>query len=248
MKTKQEIRDHVWTIMEQEKVGRFPFPLRGRIPNFKGAEKAAQFVFQMTEYREAQVIKVSPDSPQLPIRAQVLKDGKTLLVPTPRLKDGFIRVDGTSVPPGEEKKAASLKHIHNYGETIALTELPKIILFFVGSVALHRDGRRIGKGAGYADREYAILRELGNPEIPVIGTVHSVQLVEEELPKQKYDLTCDWIATESGLIQTNTPYKKPRGIIWAEVTDEELEQMPVLKEMLELQGGLQKENKQRQEV
>lgn len=45
-----------------------------------------------------------------------------------------------------------------------------------GCVALHRDGRRVGKGEGYSDREYAIIRELGNPDVPIIGTIHSGQL------------------------------------------------------------------------
>ncbi|MBU9724269.1 5-formyltetrahydrofolate cyclo-ligase [Bacillus alkalicola] len=223
--------------MMEQKVGRFPFPLKGRIPNFKGAEKAAAHVFQMKEYIEAKVVKVNPDSPMLPIRTQVLKDGKILLVPTPRLKDGFIHVDPASVPPGEEKKAASLKNILNYGEVIPLKELPTIDLLFVGSVALHRDGRRLGKGEGYADREYAIIRELGNPPIPIIGTIHSVQLVEDDLPKDEYDLTVDWIATEEGLIKTNSPYEKPSGIIWEEVTDEEMEKMPVLQEIWNITRG-----------
>ncbi|MFA9556400.1 5-formyltetrahydrofolate cyclo-ligase [Evansella sp. AB-rgal1] len=237
MRSKQEIREEIWEKMMTEKVGRFPFPLKGRIPNFKGAEKAAQFVFQMEEYIHAKVVKVNPDSPQLPIRAQVLKDGKTLLVPTPRLKDGFIKVDPANVPPGEEKKAASLKNIHQYGKVIPLTELPKIDLFFAGSVALHSDGRRIGKGEGYADREYAILRELGNPPIPIVGTINSVQLVDEEIPIDEYDLTCDWIATEEGLLKTDSPYPKPEGIIWSEVSEKEMEEMPVLKEIWNLTKG-----------
>lgn len=228
------IREEIWEKMMEEKIGRFPFPLKGRIPNFKGAEKAAQFVFELEEYKRAKVVKVNPDSPQLPIRAQVLKDGKTLLVPTPRLKDGFIHVDPAVVPPGEEKKAASLKNIHQYGKVISLIELPTIDLFFAGSVALTRDGKRIGKGEGYADREYAILQELGNPPIPVIGTAHSVQIVGEDIPKDEFDLTCDWIATEKELIKTNSPYEKPTGIIWSEVTEKEMEEMPVLKEVWEI--------------
>lgn len=100
---KQSVREHIWEKMMSEKVGRFPFPLKGRIPNFKGAEKAAALVFELDVYKTAHVVKVNPDSPQLPIRAKVLKDGKTLLVPTPRLKDGFIQVNSENVPPGEEK-------------------------------------------------------------------------------------------------------------------------------------------------
>jgi len=234
MVTKQEIRESVWNYLTEHKLGRFPFPLKNRIPNFKGAEKAAHFVTTLPQYKEAKIIKVNPDAPQLPIRAQILKDGKTLLIPTPRLKAGFIMIKPEWVPPGEERKAASISHMKSYGKEIPLSEMPKIDLFFVGSVALHRDGRRIGKGEGYADREYAIIRELGNPDIPVIGTVQSAQLTDADIPKDKYDLTVDWIATEQELIRTNTLYNKPEGIQWELVTEEEWEAMPVLKEIWEL--------------
>lgn len=64
MNTKKEIREYIWNFLEENKLGRFPFPLKNRIPNFKGAEKAAAFVFTMPEYKKAKVIKVNPDSPQ----------------------------------------------------------------------------------------------------------------------------------------------------------------------------------------
>ncbi|KAA0547127.1 5-formyltetrahydrofolate cyclo-ligase [Bacillus sp. BGMRC 2118] len=236
MTTKQDIREEKWQYLTEHKLGRFPFPLQNRIPNFKGAEKAAHFVTTMPEYQQAQVIKVNPDSPQLPIRAQVLKDGKTLLVPIPRLKAGFIIVKPEWVPKGEERKAASLSHIKTYGKEIPLSKMPRVDLFFTGSVALHTDGRRVGKGEGYSDREYAIMRELGNADVPIIGTIHSAQITDKDVPRDKYDLTVDWIVTESGIIQTNSPYPKPSGIEWDLVTEEELEDMPVLKEIRELTG------------
>ncbi|MBS2967729.1 5-formyltetrahydrofolate cyclo-ligase [Metabacillus sp. KIGAM252] len=234
MSDKNEIRLKVWQRLEEEKLGRFPFPLKGRIPNFKGAEKAAAFVFEMPEYKHADVIKVNPDAPQLPLRAQVLKDGKTLLVPTPRLKAGFMQVKPEWVPAGEERRAASLSHIKEYGQLLPLSELPRIDLIVIGSVAMTKDGRRLGKGEGYADREYAIIRELGNPEVPVITTVNSRQLVEDDIPVEEFDLTADWIATEKGLTRTESRVPKPKGIVWSRVTDEDMASMPVLQEIKDL--------------
>ncbi|MCA1032590.1 5-formyltetrahydrofolate cyclo-ligase [Bacillus timonensis] len=231
MKSKDEIRHEIWDTLMNEKLARFPFPIKHRIPNFKGAEKAAHFITTLDTYKEAKVIKSSPDSPQLPLRAQILKDGKTLLVPTPRLKAGFIMVKPEWVPTGEERKAASLSHIKNYGKEIPLVEMPRIDMIISGSVAVHRDGRRIGKGEGYADREYAIIRELGNPHVPVVTTVNSVQVVEDDFPIGSYDVTLDWIATEDGLIKTDGKYEKPNGILWDQVTEKEMEEMPVLQEV-----------------
>ncbi|MBD1379002.1 5-formyltetrahydrofolate cyclo-ligase [Metabacillus arenae] len=232
--TKDSIREKVWDKMIDEKVGRFPFPIKGRIPNFKGAELAAKQLFSLSIFNDAQVIKVNPDSPQLPVRTQLLKDGKTLLVPTPRLKDGFIQVKPEDVPKGEEKKAASLSHINKYGKVIPLIDLPTIDLIVVGSVAIHKDGRRLGKGEGYADREYAILRELGQPLVPVVTTIHSTQLVASHIPIDSFDLTVDWIITEKDVIKTGSQYEKPTGINWSRVTDEEKKEMPVLMEIFEL--------------
>jgi len=39
--TKQELRERVWSLMEEQGVARFP-GAKGRIPNFKGAEKCAE--------------------------------------------------------------------------------------------------------------------------------------------------------------------------------------------------------------
>ncbi|WP_096270012.1 5-formyltetrahydrofolate cyclo-ligase [Paucisalibacillus globulus] len=237
MITKQEIREMKWKHLTDHKLGRFPFPLNNRIPNFKGAESAAHLVTMIPDYKKANVIKVNPDSPQLPIRVQILKDGKILLVPTPRLRAGFIMIKPEWVPVGEERRAVSLSHMKSYGREIALSDIPNIDLFIVGSVALNRDGRRVGKGAGYADREYAIIRELGNPDIPVISTIHSTQLTEADIPKKSFDLTVDWIATETELFRTNSTYDKPSGINWNIVTEKELIDMPVLCEIHELTRG-----------
>ncbi|WP_374055626.1 5-formyltetrahydrofolate cyclo-ligase [Rossellomorea sp. FM04394] len=237
MSEKDEIRHKVWQRLTENKLGRFPFPLVGRIPNFKGAEKAATFVRDMDIYKDAEVVKVNPDAPQLPLRANVLKDGKTLLIPTPRLKDGFVMIKPEWVPKGEERKAASIKHMNSYGQVMPLTDIPHIDLVVVGSVAIHRDGRRLGKGEGYADREYAILREIGNKPVPVITTINSEQLVGDNIPRDSYDLAVDWIITEEGITETRTPYPKPQGIEWEHVTEDEMEKMPILKDLKNFSGG-----------
>jgi 5-formyltetrahydrofolate cyclo-ligase len=65
--------------------------------------------------------------------------------------------------------------------------LPKIDLVVMGSVAVTREGRRLGKGHGYADLEYALLRELGNPPVPVATTVHPLQVLDD-FPIEEHDL------------------------------------------------------------
>jgi 5-formyltetrahydrofolate cyclo-ligase len=39
--------------------------------------------------KSATAIKINPDSPQRPLRAEALRHGITVFVPTPRLRGGF---------------------------------------------------------------------------------------------------------------------------------------------------------------
>ena len=61
--TKQEIRERVWQALEKARVHRFP-GTRGRIPNFVGAERAADRLSELDMWKRAKVLKCNPDSPQ----------------------------------------------------------------------------------------------------------------------------------------------------------------------------------------
>ncbi len=216
---------------------RFPFPIEGRIPNFVGAEAAAKRLRQLPVYTRARAIKVNPDAPQLPVRAMALKDGKGLYLPAPRLRSSFLWIDPADVPPGEERRAASLSHAHEYGTEITIEEFTARIggettidLIVTGSVALTRRGARAGKGEGYSDLEYALLQELGLPHVPVVSTAHPAQIVCD-MEVDSHDLSVDIIVTPDEVIETNTPYPKPTGIDWEALSDERLEAMPVLQEL-----------------
>lgn len=231
---KEAARRLVYRRLREGGAARFPFPIEGRIPNFKGAERAAARLRELELYRRARALKVNPDTPQLPVRAMALADGKTLYMPTPRLRGAFLRIRPEDVPRGEERRAAQLSKAAAYGRFVPLEELAPeaapIDLVVVGAVAVTRDGARAGKGEGYADYEYALLRELGHPELPVVTTVHPLQLVDR-LPVDPHDLSVDVIVTPDAVIETRTPYPKPRGIRWDAVTEDDLEAMPVLREL-----------------
>ncbi|MFP4632530.1 MAG: 5-formyltetrahydrofolate cyclo-ligase, partial [Halobacteriales archaeon] len=70
---KQAVREDVWDALEREGVARFPFPPHGRIPNFAGADAAAERLAETDEWRSADVLKANPDSPQLPVRRRALR-------------------------------------------------------------------------------------------------------------------------------------------------------------------------------
>ena len=76
----------VWCLMEEKGIARFPRPVFHRIPNFIGAEKAAERLGELPEYKAAKAVFCNPDSPQRPVREMALRDGKILVMATPRLK------------------------------------------------------------------------------------------------------------------------------------------------------------------
>ncbi|HZZ53535.1 MAG TPA: 5-formyltetrahydrofolate cyclo-ligase, partial [Trebonia sp.] len=83
---KAELRDEVWSAMRAAKVARFPGAF-GRIPNFTGAEAAAERLRALPPWQAAHTVKANPDSAQLPVRQRALEDGKTVYMAVPRLAE-----------------------------------------------------------------------------------------------------------------------------------------------------------------
>jgi 5-formyltetrahydrofolate cyclo-ligase len=227
---KSAARQWVWNTLVAEGVARFPFPPHGRIPNFAGAEVAAAQLLEVEPWKSARAIKVNPDSPQRPLRAGALRRGITVFVPTPRLGGGFKKLDPSRIPPDKIDEAASLSRGDRWSEEVALAEMPRLEAIVCGSVAVTPDGRRCGKGEGYSDLEFAILRELGHPPVPVATTVHDLQVVRA-VPRDPTDQPLSVIATPTQTIRIKCPSTPPRGIDWTRLSAEDLEEMPILAEL-----------------
>lgn len=187
---KRRLREEAWNILEDRDVARFPRPVRGRIPNFRGSEEAARKLLDTDEFHLAEVVKVNQDSPQLEVRRGVLKAGKILIMPSPRLRAGFLILDPAGIPDRLYRRAATIRGSFRHAKRTNLRDLPIVELIVCGSVAVTEGGIRVGKGGGYSDLEYAILRELGlvDEETPIATTVHDLQ-VFEDAPIEKQDFS-----------------------------------------------------------
>lgn len=227
---KGSARQAIWDRLKDERLARFPFPPHGRIPNFKGAESAARRLFELAPWRDAKRIKVNPDAPQRHVRIEALRRGIVVFVPTPRLRAGFKMLDPARIPDDKIAEAASLSRGDKWAVAVPLEELPPMDAIVAGSVAVTREGRRCGKGEGYSDLEFAILRELGHPPVPVATTVHDVQIVDA-LPWDETDLPLSVVVTPHKAIAIDAPLPAPGGIDWNKLTPEDLDEMPVLKEL-----------------
>ena len=227
---KSAARQWVWDRLSAEGVARFPFPPHGRIPNFAGAEVAAARLLDIEPWKSATAIKVNPDSPQRPLRAEALRRGITVFVPTPRLRGGFKKLDPRRIPPDKIEAAASLSRGDRWSEEVALADMPRLGAIVCGSVAVTRDGRRCGKGEGYSDLEFAILRELGHPPVPVATTVHDLQVVAS-VPRDPTDQPLSVIVTPTRTIRIKRLGAAPTGIDWTRLSAKDLEEMPILAEL-----------------
>ncbi len=193
-------------------------------------------IFAQAPWSEAGAIKVNPDSPQLPVRFLALQRGIRVYVPTPKLAAGFILLDPARIPPERFREAAALKTMLRWARPVALEDLPQLDAIVTGCAAATSSGKRAGKGAGYSDLEFAILRELGHDPVPVATTVHDVQLVED-FPIAHNDLPLSLICTSTRTIRVQAPPAAPAGIQWGELSAEQLAAMPVLESLRRLKHG-----------
>ena len=236
MTAKDDVREDVWDALEAEGLARFPFPPHGRIPNFAGAAEAADRLAGTSAWRAADVVKANPDAPQLPARRRALRDGKTLYVAVPRLRDAecFLELDPERIDPDAYDRAPALSNVDDYAEQVEPGALGHVDLVLSGSVAVSEDGARVGKGEGFSDFEFAVLSDLGlvDERTTIATTVHERQVFEAATwPVDDHDVPMDLIATPERAIETGTPYARPTGVDWEAVTDAQLEEMPVLRRL-----------------
>lgn len=234
--TKESIRKKVWDHIETENLANFPRPVTKRIPNFKGAEEAAVKAAELDVFKNAQTVKINPDKPQQHSRFLTIEAGKTLLVPTPRLRTGLFN---KIIPPEELTKdvlriCSTSQGVREHSVPLGLDANIKIDLVIVGSVAVSSTGLRIGKGEGFADLEYAMMMTMGaiQPDTIVVSTVHDCQVMDvPESLMGEHDLNVDYIVTDTEVIKCQRSRQQPTGIIWNLLTEEKLDRVPILRKL-----------------
>lgn len=239
---KMAIRTKIWDLMEKRNfVKDYPRPCHNKIPNFKRCGVAATKLSRLREFKKAKCVKINPSLAQMHLRFLTLQHGKTLYVPSPSLSEDFMyEVDPKLLKRfWQLKRASSKAGSKELGRAITTQEKIKIDLFVVASVACSPNGVRLGKGMGYAEMEWAVLYTMGavTKNTTVVTTVHDCQVLsEKKLPTSllaTHDLPVDIIVTPTRIINVRQKLRKPiTGVLWDLVTEEQLESMPVLKELV----------------
>ena len=240
---KDQLRAQIWQKLEDEKVG--IGDVWDSIPDFVGAKEAALRLSETKFWKDAKVVKSNPDAPQIPVRHKALVDGKLLYMPIPELKNDFpfllldpkkLLEDNISLEYCSTIEGA-LKH----GQPVHFEEMLPMDVLVVGCVAVSNNGGRTGKGAGFADLEMGIFREVGNfPESSkVVTTVHDIQVVDpKELPIESHDTPLDYIFTPTQHIETTIDFNRPNARIdWNKIQKQQYDSIPFL---LELRKKLEK--------
>jgi 5-formyltetrahydrofolate cyclo-ligase len=232
---KQALRERTWDALEDADAARFPFPPHGRIPNFAGADDAAERLTTTDAWARAETIKANPDAPQLSVRRAALRAGKTVYMAVPRLREEkcFLELDPDVVEDVDH--ATTVGGSSEVGVPVGPEEMPEVDLVVSGSVAVTELGDRIGKGEGYSDLEFAVLREFGRvgDDTPVATTVHELQVVDDAWPVADHDVPLDLVVTDRRTVETGageegSNRQKPTGVAWDVLTEERREEIPVL--------------------
>ncbi len=233
---KQALREEIWRSLEKSGDARFP-GAQGRIPNFDGRADAARRLFDHPAYGNAKTIKINPDSPQTPVREQALKDGKTLYMAAPKLRERkcFIELDPNKMT-GSPSDWKTIKGAFNHGTPVHPEAMESVDLIVTGVVGTDREGHRLGKGGGYSDLEFAVLVEfdLIDPYLPILSTLHPVQELETgRIPREPQDITLSGYYRPDGYHDVEDSSPRPGGLETDRLSEEQFESIPILPELIE---------------
>lgn len=229
---KEAVRRRVWDTLTRAGAARFP-GAEGRIPNFPGAERAAEHLAERPEWRAATALKANPDLPQLPVRARALADGKRVYLAVPRLTEAlpFLLLDPARPEVGgaRPRSVASIKGASRLGRPAAVADLPHLDLVVCGSVAVNRSGVRVGKGGGFSDLELALAVDAGRVDerTVVVTTVHPLQVLDDDLPETAHDFRVDLVVTSDGVHECGPRRPRP-GILWDHLDGDKIAAIPAV--------------------
>jgi 5-formyltetrahydrofolate cyclo-ligase len=229
---KAGLREHIWKAMKAPGITRFPGP-QNRIPNFVGAERAADMLTTTDEWKRAHTVKSNPDSPQLPVRVRALKDGILVYMAVPRLADAqpFFVLDPAKIADAPAR-AASIKSAARSARTVSIADMTPVDVVVTGCVAVGRDGARLGKGGGFSDLEFALASAAGlvDAATVVVTTVHEVQVQPAGvIPTVSHDMHVDVIVTPAEVHRCPRPARHALPALeWDDLTPEKIAAIPVL--------------------
>lgn len=239
---KDALRQRVWSSLVAKGVA-IGNPFQS-IPDFKGSDTAAALLMTIPEWECSNVMMCSPDVPQIPVRYNALEKGMTVYMAVPKLVDErcFVELEKEMIlsQKGTLAEAATWQGALKLGRYIHFEEMQPVDITVTGCVAVTKSGGRTGKGGGFADLEYALMRRYKKitDRTPIITTVHPLMIVDEsELPLQEHDTYLTMIVTPDEVIRMHIDRPQPQ-IDWKLVQADQFESIPILRRLMKEDGLL----------
>lgn len=236
----EQARKQIW---EQLKIvgkpdSRFHWDFAEFIADYEDSDQNAELIREMDEYKNANILFITPDNNMRKLREFALLDQKVILMTTYGINRGFQVIRPGAVPEGKEEFASTLDGIELYMTPITLQEIKEefnhVELLFTGASAMTPSGIRFGKGHGYFDLEWAMMWSMGLVDLSsvVIGMGHDCQVVDADVQPAPYDTIVDYIVTTTKVIKTEKTQEKPTlGILWDKLEKGMFENIPPLQEV-----------------
>jgi 5-formyltetrahydrofolate cyclo-ligase len=233
-------REQVWRDLRHvaRPDSRFHYNFAEFIADYEGGEQAVQRLTKLPVFQQAQIILITPDNNLNALREVAIKKGTLIIMPTYSIARGFLQVIREDVPLGQESFASTLDGMDRFARPISLEEiarLGRLDLLVTGASVVTLDGIRFGKGHGFFDLEWAMMREIGvvDEQTPVVAVAHDCQVRNVALRPDKHDTIVDYVITPTRTIEVDSPYMKPSGIEWGILPEEMRFGIPPLQQLYE---------------
>lgn len=232
---KTRLRHKVWHRLDSAHAGRSG-PVNGKIPNFHGADRAAEHLTAHPRWQKARVVKSNPDKAQTEVRLAAMREGRLLYMAVPKIAgtDPFYLLDPSTLTAPADIAVTGTGAAEHASRTRP-DRMRAVDVIVCGSVAVNLDGVRIGKGAGYSDIEMGLLAQAGlvSDDTLIVTTVHELQVLDEPIPETEHDVSVDLIVTPDGAISC-PPRRRPSGISWDDLSEQKIATIPILQELRKL--------------
>ena len=245
---RDEERERVWSELRDVATpdSRFAWDFAEFIADHEGSQEGARRLLDLAEKLGAESWLVTPDNNLDPLREELVRADVPFLMPSYGIRRGFLHLESAAVDNDDAAFASVLDGMNRFADPVSIEELeaefPPLDVMVTGASFVTGGGLRMGKGHGYFDLEWAMLREIGmvTEETVVIAAVHDVQFLEErgraEAMVAEHDTIVDYVVTPSTTFEVEDAPPKPEGIHWDLLTESEIREIPPLETLWERAG------------
>jgi 5-formyltetrahydrofolate cyclo-ligase len=251
---KIDIRLQVWNELRKVALpdSRFHWDFAEFIADFEGSNNCTNMILNSDFFQDLikkhdednknNLIFVTPDNCLESLRYELLKNNIPFLMTTYGIRRGFYIVDPKKINKDLYLYASTLDGMEKLAKHVTLKDLKDLNIFvtlmITGTGAINDKGIRFGKGHGYFDLEWAMLSMINCIDVnktKCLAVVHGCQLLEGiELKPEIFDTVCDYVVTNSKIIEVENAKKPNCGVLWDMLSPGMMENIEPLSELYEM--------------